>query len=91
MPERLIFNNFKDGILCTSTATTFHIFDSNFCHSSSEFQANMNRLDKFVQIVKEDSLGGMKIIETSRNFLPIVALVSSGDVPGWHELYVIMV
>eukprot|EP01036_Dinobryon_divergens_P022256 gene22256-30498_t len=83
-------------LLVTSTSTSFYIVDlapsdktltaghnnDSNKHSSSPPSLSY-RLDSTVVILcKEDRFGGMKIIETCRNQLPLVALVASGDTPG---------
>ena len=91
-----------DMLLVMSTSTSFYIVDlapsektwtagninDSDKHSSSS-QLPSYRLDSTMVILcKEDRFGGMKIVETCRNQLPLVALVASGDTPGdYHRFF----
>ena len=77
-----------DMLLVMSTAMSFYVVDLACTSKSTSSNGNDTlsyRLESSVDVLcKEDRFGGMKIVETCRQQLPVVALVASGDTPGDH-------
>ena len=87
--ESILVNINADMLLVMSTAKSFCIVDlagttkSTTSGRRNDIDTPFYRLERSVDVLcKEDRFGGMKIVETCRQQLPVVALVASGDTPG---------